>query len=270
MADIRGQISLFNDNPEYEAFTQKFEPKKTTDDCYTPLQVYEAVAGWVETEYGVKRDTFVRPFYPGGDYEREQYPSGCVVVDNPPFSILTQILRFYCKRGIRFFLFGPTLTLFAGRGLDVTYIPCDAPVTYENNAEVNTSFITNLDNCRVRTAPELYRRVKQANDMILKTQKKQLPRYEYPDAIITAAMVGRWSKYGVEYRLGKDECIQITALDSQRQAGKAIFGSGFFLSERAAAERAAAERAAAERAAAERWQLSERELRVMRSLGNTD
>ena len=43
MAELRGQISMFIDNPEYEAFTQKFEPKKTTDDCYTPAQVYEAV-----------------------------------------------------------------------------------------------------------------------------------------------------------------------------------------------------------------------------------
>ena len=29
------QLELFEDNPEYESFVEKFEPKKTTDDCYT-------------------------------------------------------------------------------------------------------------------------------------------------------------------------------------------------------------------------------------------
>ena len=28
---------------EYKGFVEKFKPKKTTDDCYTPLLIYEAV-----------------------------------------------------------------------------------------------------------------------------------------------------------------------------------------------------------------------------------
>lgn len=28
---------------EYEAFVDKFKPKKTTDDCYTPPDVYDTV-----------------------------------------------------------------------------------------------------------------------------------------------------------------------------------------------------------------------------------
>ncbi len=31
---------------EYETFVEKFVPKKTTDECYTPALVYEAVRGW--------------------------------------------------------------------------------------------------------------------------------------------------------------------------------------------------------------------------------
>lgn len=72
-------------NDEYNEFTEKFEPKKTTDDCYTPDKVYDAVADWVANEYGLDRSKFVRPFYPGGDYEREKYPDGCAVVDNTSF-----------------------------------------------------------------------------------------------------------------------------------------------------------------------------------------
>lgn len=29
------QITMFDDNPEYAAFVEKFKPKKITDDCYT-------------------------------------------------------------------------------------------------------------------------------------------------------------------------------------------------------------------------------------------
>lgn len=97
----------------YEEFVEKFKPKKTTDDCYTPPAIYEAVKDWAVKEYGIDPATIVRPFYPGGDYERFEYPEGCVVLDNPPFSILSKILRFYDERGIAYFLFAPTLTMFS-------------------------------------------------------------------------------------------------------------------------------------------------------------
>lgn len=35
----------------YEEFVEKFKPKKTTDDCYTPPLIYEAVKGWAIKEY---------------------------------------------------------------------------------------------------------------------------------------------------------------------------------------------------------------------------
>lgn len=31
---------------DYDGFVEKFKPKRTTDDCYTPPAVYEAVKGW--------------------------------------------------------------------------------------------------------------------------------------------------------------------------------------------------------------------------------
>lgn len=113
---------------DYEGFTEKFKPKKTTDDCYTPPLVYDAIRRWIGDNL-MKLDgvEVVRPFYPGGDYERFDYPEGCLVLDNPPFSILSRIRRFYHLKGIRYFLFAPRLplptvrrsltvrTLFAGR-----------------------------------------------------------------------------------------------------------------------------------------------------------
>ena len=53
------------------------------------------VSEYVEKRYGLNRDYFVRPFYPGGDYENFVYGENCVVVDNPPFSIISKIIRFY-------------------------------------------------------------------------------------------------------------------------------------------------------------------------------
>lgn len=34
----------------YEEFVDKFKPKKTTDDCYTPGAIYEVVKGWAIKE----------------------------------------------------------------------------------------------------------------------------------------------------------------------------------------------------------------------------
>ena len=49
------QLDLFADNPEYQAFVEKFKPKKTTDDCYTPPLIYETVRDWACEEYGIDR-----------------------------------------------------------------------------------------------------------------------------------------------------------------------------------------------------------------------
>lgn len=38
---------------DYLGFVEKFQPKKTTDDCYTPAPVYDAVLGWAAREYGI-------------------------------------------------------------------------------------------------------------------------------------------------------------------------------------------------------------------------
>ena len=89
------ELFIYNDNPEYDAFVEKFKAKKTTDDCYTPQNIYDVVARWVVNEYGVDPAGFVRPFWPGGDYQNTEYPDGCTVVDNPPFSIRAQILDWY-------------------------------------------------------------------------------------------------------------------------------------------------------------------------------
>lgn len=162
----------------YEEFTAKFEPKRTTDDCYTPPEVYDCVLRWAHREYGFDLAKVARPFYPGGDYEREEYPQGCTVVDNPPFSILSKIVKHYQERGVGFFLFAPTLTCMGIR--NCCKVVTGVGVTYANGASVNTSFVTNLDPAQARSAPDLRAELDTAIERLRREKAKALPKYEYP------------------------------------------------------------------------------------------
>lgn len=164
MSSANEQLSFFEpDNRKYEQFVEKFKPKLTTDDCFTPPEVFEAVKRWVSQQYGVTDEQIVRPFWPGGDYESYPYPAGCVVLDNPPFSILARIQEFYMQRSIHFFLFAPCLTLLSCRKnvMGINHIAVDANITYQNGARVRTGFVTNLGSGGVilQTAPELCRAI---------------------------------------------------------------------------------------------------------------
>ena len=214
---------LFEDNAEYDAFVEKFKSKKTTDDCYTPPLVYDAIRGWACNEYGIDPDSIVRPFYPGGDYERYEYSDRCVVLDNPPFSIITKIIRFYNSRGIKFFLFAPALTLLSPGCDGYCRIAVGASITYENGAKVCTSFATNLESNVARTSPELYKIITKENKKSERKLHRELPKYDYPDNVITAAFLQKLSKYGISFSVPKNESVRISALDMQKENKKNYF-----------------------------------------------
>lgn len=219
---------LDDDDPDYQEFLAKFEAKKTTDDCYTPNVVYEAIADWVAEKYGLNRTNFVRPFVPNGDYQREQYRQTDIVVDNPPFSILSQILDWYNEHGVKYFLFGPHLTLMQTSVKRCTSLLVGVAITYENGANVNTSFVTNLEPSDIVTmaCPSLYSAVKNANDQNLKEMHKELPKYSYPKHVVMATLLSQLSRYGIEFAIKQDECEPIRMLDAQKGSGKAIYGGG--------------------------------------------
>ena len=270
----RGRKQVFED---YDGFVEKFKPKKTTDDCPTPPAVYDAILGWLRENVDIEGREIVRPFYPGGDFERFEYPEGCVVVDNPPFSIFSKICRWYMAHKIDFFLFAPHLTLFSGQNIEWTCIVTSAPIIYENGANVTTSFASNLfgDIC-VMTAPKLRRRIVEACKQYRKQNRKQVPKYRYPYNVTSAALLSKIAPY-VDFVVRADECRFISRLDSQI-GGAGIFGGGVLLSNAKAAEKAAAEKAAAEKAAAKKaaeresivWELSNRERRIIDELSKSD
>ena len=136
------------------------------------------------------------------------------------------------------------------------------------------------DGKRFRSAPDLYEAVKAADEENRKQNRTELPKYSYPDYVVTAAGLQYLSKHGVQFSASLSETERISALDMQKEYGKAIFGNGYLISEQKAAEKAAAEKAAAEKAAAEKaaaekataykWDLSEREKEIVRRLSNSN
>ena len=285
MEEIRTKNTRKEVFEDYDGFVDKFKPKLTTDDCYTPQYVYDVIRDWVdENVIPLEGKRVVRPFCPGGDYRNFDYSGDCFVLDNPPFSILAEIRDFYAERNIGYFLFAPALTLFSRLGKNednVTFIVAAARIVYENGAEVRTSFITNRmpGELRVTVRGDLFRRVKEATDRMKGMTKKKQPRYVYPAHVISSALLNKIAERDIILDIPARECEYIRELDSQRAAKKSVFGKGFLLSERLAAERLAAERLAAERLAAERlaaerlaarnapvWELSERENEIIKRL----
>ena len=220
----------FND---YEAFVEKFKHKKTTDDCYTPTEVYDVVLEYVRAEYGIPEDTpIIRPFFPGGDYEHHNYPEGCVVVDNPPFSILAKILDFYRTHNIRFFLFSPALTSIGNvvRREGLTFVNANSKVIYTNGAVVNTGFITNLSpDLFFTTCPSLSKRIKLIQELMNK--KKKVRKLEFDPHVFCTKTAQAVS--ATDFTIRRDEMRPIS--------GGSYFGGACIISSDKAAEARAAE-----------------------------
>lgn len=202
----------------YEEFVEKFKPKLTTDDCYTPPAVYDAVLGWVKDNIDIEGCRIVRPFYPGGDYESEAYEESDVVIDNPPFSIITKIVRFYMAQNVRFFLFAPHLTAFQP-GRFCSSIICDARITYANGAKISTDFVTNmLGDVAFMTCPKL----RDSINVAQKDRGVSLAKYDYPMNVVSAALLGKIAD--VPFVARRDQVEPIRKLDSQKT--RVIFGGG--------------------------------------------
>ena len=255
---MNNQLQLFEDteeNKEYQNFVEKFKPKKTTDDCYTPPVVYDAVLNYVKEKCNIEGLRVLRPFYPNGDYENETYNENCVVIDNPPFSIISQIIRFYLKRNVKFFLFAPHLTLFSS-DQDYTSIATDAFITYENGAKIKTSFVSNMfGNKKIIGCPDLSERLK----AVQKQNKACLPRYVYPDNIVTVSKIAQLVNKGIRVEIDKKDTSFCQRMDAQKLVKKSIYGSGFLVSDKTAQELKAQKEVVY-------WGLSDREKQIIKTL----
>lgn len=253
---------------DYEGFVEKFKPKKTTDDCYTPPAVYEAVKDWACRTYGIDPGETLRPFWPGGDYEALDYPSDTVVLDNPPFSCLAKIIQFYQGRKIPYFLFAPALTALGYTRIGASVLFTDSKITYHNGAVVNTAFVTSYGENVVEIVPDLGEAIKAAQR---KGPGIRRTAYQYPPNLLTTQGVLALARHGVPYELPRREAVFVRGLDSMRAEGKEAFGGALLISDRAAARKTAAEKTFANPdTAAKIWELSARERQIVKELNPKD
>lgn len=178
----------------YNDFVAKFDRKKTTDDCYTPPEVYDVVLQWVkENMLILNADRIVRPFKPGGDYLAEEYGENVVVIYNPPFSIYSRIIENYERLGVLFFLFAPALTTFVKSAKTVSYIIAGCTITYANGAKVKTNFVTNLpDTPKIIISHDLKTAIENAQ----RAQKKTVTKTTIPAPYLSSAQLCKFANVG--------------------------------------------------------------------------
>lgn len=222
---------------DYESFVAKFQDvPKTTDDCYTPEDVYNAVVEYVDSHISLRGKQILRPFYPGGDYEHAEYPDNGIVIDNPPFSMFTKICKFYCERNIPFFLFGPGLTI--GTIFHIcTAVIIGTSIRFHNGANVKCNFATNLfGDVVAMTAPALDKAIRKCQSQNI---KKQLPHYSYPENVLSVSDMQTMASGGVPFVVYKEESARIRNLQLHPKKG-GLFGDHLLVSDRKAAAKAAA------------------------------
>ena len=246
---------MIGNSPEYDAFVAKFKARNTSDDTFTPENIYNCVRDWAVRKYRLEGAAILRPFWPGGDYRAADYPEGSVVIDNPPFSILSQIVRFYNDRGVRYFLFCNGLTaLNLVRDRRAGVVAAGVSIRYDNGASVATNFVTSLSgDVLLEAAPDLHDALERVNDANLKATRRRVRRLAHPYGTVTSAGLNYLAIHHVPFKVARRDALFVHRID----CGVTLFGGAFLLSPRAAAERAAAES----------LMLSARELELQRGIG---
>lgn len=213
---------------------EKFQPKHTKDDTFTPGPVYECVKQWILEKYPQFGNAeIVRPFWPGADYQNTEYPEGCLVLDNPPFSRMAEIVRFYTERGIHFFLFANHVTVLNSLRIAACHaVIVGTNINYSNGAVLSASFLTDLGP-RITIAGDLALRLKE----VQKLEKPQKKKYQRPPEIATSCSLGYLAIRGYTDEIEQAEFIRT-------DNGYHIFGGGVRLGESDAARILTAERSA--------------------------
>ena len=207
---------------DYESWRAHFsDTPKTTDDTYTPQDVYECILRWLGGKIAGRQ--ILRPFYPGGDYQSVSYGRDAVVVDNPPFSIQAEIVRWYVARHIPFFLFcnGMTAIRFA---MQCTVISIGGSIQFENGALVCVSFLSNLfDDIGVMSAPDLWSSIQCCASQ--QSTAKSMTQYRWPCQVLSMSDMNQFARYGLHVALPRS-VIRVM----KKPRGVNIFGGRLLVS----------------------------------------
>lgn len=205
----------------YDEFVNKFKPKLTTDDCETPDEIYDIIKRYAVRHYHYENRRIIRPFWNNGiDYKDYDYSGDCVVIDNPPFSIISKIVRWYEENHIDYFLFAPGLTNLSIR-VATSHVCAFADIRYKNGALVRTSFVSSRGHT-IESCPELYTLITD----YYKSKRKPKPKIVFSDNVVTSSKIGMFSKYGIDYVEDSNLFISKAKIgDSERR----IFGGAYIV-----------------------------------------
>lgn len=212
----------------------------STDECYTPPAVYDTVLDYAVDRYQLQGKHVVRPFIPGGDYQRYVYDENDVVIDNPPFSMTTKIAKWYIEHNIPFFLFiNGMYAVSLSRGLHgkATVIATNANASFHhkpNNKLIKMGFVTNLEpkNIIIRGDATLTNRL---NGLV---KKKALNKFKYPKNVIRNTDILSALQRNVELKLTTDNCLFEDNLDYHKAQMHAkpqhfsVFGGGYLVDDK--------------------------------------
>lgn len=216
----------------------------STDECYTPPAVYDTVLDYAVDRYDLQGKHIVRPFIPGGDYQKYAYDENDVVIDNPPFSMTTEITKWYINHGIPFFLFiNGIYGVSLSRGLHgkATVIVTNANVSFYNKGNekrIKLGFVTNMEpkNIIIRGDATLTNRL---NGLV---KKKSFKRFNYPDNFLKNNDILAALQRNVELKLTTDNCLFEDNLDYHKAQMHAtsqrmdVFGGGYLVNDKLYAE----------------------------------
>ena len=216
----------------------------STDECYTPPAVYDTVLDYAVERYQLQGKHIVRPFIPGGDYQKYAYDENDVVVDNPPFSMTTKITKWYIDHNIPFFLFVNGLYgVSLSRGLHgkATVIVTNAQVSFYNKGSekrIRLGFVTNMEpkNIIIRGDATLTNKL---NGLV---DKKSFKRFHYPDNFLKNNDILAALQRNVELKLTTDNCLFEDNLDYHKAQMHAtsqrmdVFGGGYLVNDKLYAE----------------------------------
>ena len=217
---------------DYDSFVAKFskEAPKTTDDCFTPPAVYQAVLDWLGTKVDLTGKDIIRPFYPGGDYQATEYTENSVVVDNPPFSILAQIVDFYLTKGVKFLLFAPFLTLFAYCKRPLTMIVVGGGIVYANGANVNTGFLSNMfPDIKAMADYDLHKRLMAAQGI---KKKNKTTTYNWHRNTVRMSDLEMCVKRKANLIIKNNECVPMKNIGFLKDIKKSVIGGLILVNDR--------------------------------------
>lgn len=205
-----------------------FKREKNNDDFYTPKAIMDIIIEFCKKEFKLNDDVeIIRLFNNETNFLSLDYENK-IVIDNPPFSILSQILEFYNKNNIKYFLFANAKSGIKSyyKKTNAIYF-CGHKIYFNFHGknimkDIAVMFLTNLvpkckSGAKLVFSKELYDKIN-SYYKIYNFKKQKI--YNYPSGLYEVLYLSRLIKYSdksfvideyedIEYLYSKKECKKV-------------------------------------------------------------